>query len=493
MVDFSDLLEGFIYIAKFKSLLMITLGVGVGIVIGAIPGLTTTMGMAIFVPLTFFMEPLLGIPFLLGLYKGGIYGGSIPAILISTPGTGAAVATIADGYALSQQGRSKSAIEMALIASTIGDTFGSLVIIFFAESVTILTRTFGAAELFAILVFSLVVISSTSADNIAKGLISLSLGLILSTVGIDTGGRWRFTFGIVDLGGGLPYVCVLIGLFAFSVVIEEVAKSIKEKVIIPAKFNKNDKVSMKEFLECLPAIIRSSFIGTFIGIIPGIGQPVAAFLGHSQAKRFSKHPELVGKGSLEGVAGAEAGNNAVNGPCLLPLLSLGIPGDIIGSILLGAFLAQGMRPGPNLFIEHGSTMYALLVGLGLANIALYIIGRYMSLHIAKLVMVPKYFIIPTVFVLTVVGSFAINNSWFDVLLMVLFGFIGYYLKKFDVPLAPLVIGFILTHSLETNLIRSMIIFEGNILGFLNRPIAMAFLLATAVILIYPTVIKVIKK
>lgn len=482
-MNYGDLFEGLQTISNLQSLLIISLGIITGTLIGAIPGLTTTMGMAVFAPITFFMPPLVGIPFLIGLYKGGVFGGSIPAILISTPGTGAAAATVADGYALSKQGKARSAIQMSIFSSCFADIVSDLIVIFFAAQVTKLALIFGAPELFAVILFSLVVISSTAADNAAKGLISLSLGLVISMVGIDTGGRWRFAFNVPELGAGLSYISVLIGLFAFSVVLEEILKSIKEKIQVKTELNKDDKITFQDIKTCMPTILRSTFLGSFIGIIPGVGQPVAAFLGHSQAKRFSKNPELVGRGSLEGIAGAEAGNNAVNGPSLLPLFAFGIPGDVITSVLLGAFMAQGLRPGPRLFIDHGAMMYAILIGMVAANILLFVFANFSSKYIAKIITIPKHFIVPTVFVLAIVGSFAVNNSWFDVGVMLVFGLVGYILKQLEVPLAPLVITFILTHTMETNLIRSMIIFQGNLTGFANRPIAGVFLLLTIAIVL----------
>ena len=484
MVDYGVMAEGLFYIFNLKSFLMLTAGVMTGIIIGSIPGLTTTMGMAIFVPLTFFMPPLIGIPFLIGIYKGGIFGGSIPAILISTPGTGAAAATVADGYALTQKGKARSAIQMSIFASCLADFSSDILVLFFAYQVTKLALVFGAPEIFSIIVFSLLVISTSSAENLPKGLISLALGLVFSMVGVDTGGRWRFTFDVPDLAAGLSYISVLIGLFAFSVVIDETLKSIKEKIVVQAKLDPNDHITWRDIKQCMPAIVRSTLLGTFIGIVPGIGQPVAAFLGFAQAKRFSKTPELVGKGSLEGVAGAEAGNNAVNGPSLLPLFAFGIPGDVISSVLLGAFLAQGLRPGPRLFIDHGKLMYAILIGMIFANIILFALANMSSKYIAKIITIPKHFIIPTVFVLTIVGSFAVNNSWFDVGVMFVFGIIGYMMNKFDVPMAPLVIAFILTHTMETNLIRSIIIFKGSLAGFLGRPVALGFIAVSLIIFFY---------
>ncbi len=479
-MNYNDMLEGLSLIMQVKPLAMLAIGVLIGTIVGAIPGLTTTMGMAIFVPMTFFMPPLTGIPFLLGLYKGGVFGGSIPAILISTPGTGAAVATIADGYALAQKGRARAALQMAIFASFIGELFGSILVLFLGAQATQLALLFGAAELFAILLFSLIIVALSCTEDYSTGMLSLAIGLVISTVGVDTGGRWRFAFGSPDLSAGLDFVSVMIGLYAFSVVLDEavaiLTKSKGQKA--QTKMADDDKLYWFEIKKCMPAICRSSIIGAFIGAVPGVGQPIAAFLGFTQAKRFSKEPDLVGHGSLEGVAGAEAANNAVNGPALLPLLTFGIPGDVISSILLGAFIAQGLRPGPRLFADYGDIMYALLIGMVIASFFLFVMMYPTTKYMAYVTKIPTYLITSTVFILTVIGSFAVNNSWFDVRVMFVFGFVGFLLKKFNIPLAPMVIASLLTQMTETSLVRTVIIFGDDLSALLSRPIVVFFLIAT---------------
>lgn len=481
-MDFNNLLEGFVLIMQAKPLAMLCIGIFVGTVVGAIPGLTTTMGMAIFVPVTFFMPPLTGIPFLLGLYKGGVFGGSIPAILISTPGTGAAVATVADGYALAKKGRARSALQMAIFASFCGELFGSVLVLFLGAQATQLALLFGAAELFAILFFSLIIVALSATEDYTTGLLSLALGLVISTVGVDTGGRWRFAFGSADLSAGFSFISVMIGLYAFSVVLDEataiLTKSTEKKV--GNALVEGDKLRWFEIRKCLPAIGRSSVIGAFIGAIPGVGQPIAAFLGYAQAKRFSKEPDEIGHGSLEGIAGAEAANNAVNGPALLPLLTFGIPGDVISSVLLGAFIAQGLRPGPRLFADYGDIMYALLIGMVVASFFLIAMTYPTTKYMAYITRIPTYLVTSTVFILTVIGSYAVNNSWFDVRVMLIFGLVGFLLKKFNIPLAPMVIGSLLTQMTETNLVRTVILFGDDLSALFMRPIVSFFIVATFV-------------
>jgi putative tricarboxylic transport membrane protein len=482
MLDAGLLLEGLFSIANLASLSMILLGAFIGVIVGAIPGLTTTMAMALAVPVTFFMPPLLGIPFLLGLYKGGIYGGSIPAILISTPGTGAAVATALDGYPLTQKGKGKLALHTALYASVTADLLSDIVFIVLIAQLVLLARHFGPPEYFAVFVFALIMISMAAGKSPAKGLLSATIGLLLSLVGTDTAGQFRFTFGSMELVSGFAFVPVLIGLFAFSVIIEHIVHQPRGTALV-SKGVSGERLTLPIMKSLLPTILRSTGIGILIGAIPGIGQPVAAMLGYSTAQRFSKKPEEFGKGSLEGVAGAEAGNNAVNGPSLIPLLTFGIPGDIITSVLLGAFIVQGLRPGPELFTEHGDTMYAILIGMVIANFAVLAVGLLIAGQLARVVALPRYLLLPSVLALAVVGAYAVHNSIFDVGVMAVFGLVGYVMRRMEIPMAPLVITLLLSHEMESSLIRSLIIFEGSFLGFFQRPIALGLIIFTALVMV----------
>jgi len=472
------------------SVLAVALGVIVGILIGAIPGLTTTMGMAIFVPFTFFLPPLVGLPFLMGLYKGGIYGGSIPAILINAPGTGAAIATVFDGYELAKQGRAGSALKVALFSSCAGDTLSDIFTILLAQSVVSFALLVGKPELFSILICSLAIIATMTGGSVAKGLLAASFGLMLSTVGTDIGGRWRFAFGNTHLAGGFSLITLLIGLFAFATIIERIlqSKTANDKHREIMKISKEDKLLWSEFRKCIPHILRSTGIGTFIGLVPAVGQPVAAFLGYSCAKRFSKEPEKFGKGSLEGVAGPEACNNAVNGPTLLPLMAFGIPGDMVTAVLLGALIVQGLRPGPGLFRDYGEIMYGVLMSMMVANVFMFIFGYIFAGMFAKIARINSKYLIPAVFALAVVGSYAVNNSVFDIAIMVFFGFVGFLLNRFDIPLAPLVITFLLGHNIENSMIQSLILFKGDPLGFFYRPFCLALLLFSVLIIFVPGII-----
>jgi putative tricarboxylic transport membrane protein len=327
--------------------------------------------------------------------------------------------------------------------------------------------------------------------SVAKGLLAASFGLMLSTVGTDIGGRWRFAFGNSDLAGGLSLITLLIGLFAFATIIERVleGKKADEKQLEIFKISKTDKLRWFEFRKCIPHILRSTGIGTFIGLVPAVGQPVAAFLGYSCAKRFSKEPEKFGKGSLEGVAGPEACNNAVNGPTLLPLMAFGIPGDMVTAVLLGALIVQGLRPGPGLFRNYGDIMYGVLMSMMVANVFMFIFGYIFAGLFSKIARINSKYLIPVVFALAIVGSYAANNNVFDVAIMVFFGFVGFLLNRFDVPLAPLVITFLLGHGIENSFIQSLILFKGNPLGFVQRPFCFALLLFAVLLVFVPGIIR----
>lgn len=439
-------LEGAVMAFRFDTIMMIAVGLFSGMLVGALPGFTTLMAMAILLPLSFFLDPLVGIPFLLGIYKGGIFGGSIPAILVSMPGTGAAVATSIDGYKLTQKGESRKALDMALFSSVIGDTFSDIFTIFMIFPIALLVMQFGPPELFAVLLMSLVIIVATSGSNPVKGLVMMLFGLWLAQIGTDPiGGVERFTFGSFELKSGIPLLPMLIGVFALPELVYAVMRN--EKVGSFAKLI-GERLTKAEFKRCLPTIRRSTIIGTSIGIVPGLGQVVAAMMGYSAAKNASSHPETFGEGEVEGVAAAEAANNAVNGPTLVPLLTLGIPGDNVTAILLGAFVAQGLRPGPQLFEEQGSIVFAILVAMVLANLMFIVIGYLSIPFFARIVTIKTGLLVPIVIMFAFAGAYVFRSDTTDILMLVAFGLFGLLARagKFDVM--PMVMGFILGGPLE---------------------------------------------
>ncbi|MDG1280777.1 MAG: tripartite tricarboxylate transporter permease, partial [Pseudorhodobacter sp.] len=438
--------EGFGMALRVDTFVMMSLGLFGGMLVGALPGFTTLMAMAILLPISFFLDPIVGIPFLLGIYKGGIFGGSIPAILISMPGTGAAVATSRDGYKLTQQGKSRKALDMALFASVFGDTSSDIFTILMIFPIAFLVMQFGPPELFAVLLMSLVIIAATSGNNPLKALVMMMLGLWLSFIGTDPlGGVERFTFGLFDLKSGIPLLPMLIGVFAIPEVAAVVMRNEKTRQLSALM---GERLSRAEFQRCLPTICRSTVIGTAIGIVPGLGQVVAAMMGYSAAKNASSHPETFGEGELEGVAAAEAANNAVNGPTMVPLLTLGIPGDNVTAILLGAFVAQGLRPGPQLFEEQGPIVFAILIAMVFCNLLFLVIGYLSIPFFSRLVTIKVSVLIPLVIVFAFAGAYVFRSDTVDLLMLVGFGLFGILAKiaRFDVM--PMVMGFILGPEME---------------------------------------------
>ena len=478
---FEQFAEGFAMAMRFYTMAMMSICLFAGMLVGSLPGFTTLMAMAILLPISFFLEPIVGIPFLLGIYKGGIFGGSVPAILISMPGTGAAVATSRDGYKLTQQGKSRKALDMALFASVWGDTSSDIFTIIMMFPIAVLVMQFGPPELFAVLLMSLVIIAATSGANPLKSLIMMMFGLWLSFIGTDPlGGVERFTFGLFELKSGIPLLPMLIGVFALPEVASVIIKNEKSRKLAALV---GERLTFPEFRRCLRTIVRSTAIGTGIGIVPGLGQIVAAMMGYSAAKNASSHPETFGEGELEGVAAAEAANNAVNGPTMVPLLTLGIPGDNVTAILLGAFVAQGLRPGPQLFEEQGATVFAILVAMVIANLLFLVIG-YLSIPMfSRLVTIKTSILIPLVIMFAFAGTYVFRSDANDLLILVAFGIFGIIAKaaKFDVM--PMVMGFILGPSMGYAFGQTAAMSSGNPIGFFftERFGALGVLLATPVI------------
>lgn len=475
------------YVASFDLLLRfdtfgwIAVGLFLGIFVGSMPGLTTTMAMAILLPLAFFLEPLIGIPFLIGVYKGGIFGGSVPAILVSIPGTGAAAATIFDGPPLTKKGHARKALEMSLFASVFGDTSSDIITILLIGVIAIIASKIGPPELGAVIVLSLIVIAATSQGAFVKAMIMMALGLFIGMIGQDPiGALSRFTFDIFEVRAGVPLLPMLIGLFALPEVM--MAAESKATTYIREQLNvrSGERLTWDEFRSCFRTIVRSTGIGTVIGMIPGTGQVAAAFIGYAAARNASKEPEKFGTGHLEGVAAPEAANNAVNGPTLVPLLTLGIPGDNITAILLGAFIAQGLRPGPQLMVEQGPLIYAILNAMLIANVLLIFIAYVTIPFFARVVTIRKSLLLPLTVCLAFAGAYVYRSDANDLLFLVGFGVFGYFCRKFHFAVTPLVMAFILGPSLERTVGQTVSMSHGNLLGFIttDRPIALGLIVAT---------------
>lgn len=470
------------------NIVFICLGMMIGIIFGALPGLTATMAVALFTPITFGMDSVTGILMLLGMYCGATYGGSITAILIKTPGTPASAATALDGYAMTQKGHAGKALQMALYASTIGGLISALILLLVAPLLAKLATAFGPPEFFALAFFGLTIISSVSSENMLKGLIMGVLGMLISSVGLDRiTGTARMTFGYHYLSGGFQLIPVLIGLFAIAELLRKVEHR-DFKVSDVAGFSA-EKLDRGEKRECRAAILKSSLIGTVIGAVPGTGAAIASFLSYSEARRASRHPEEFGKGSLEGIAASEAGNNGVTGATLIPLLTLGIPGDAVTAILLGSLMIKGIIPGPSLFKQHSVMVYTIMIGLIFVNLAMYIEGRFLLKLFVKITRVPMNFMIPVIVLLCMTGAYAVNNTFFDVMVMLVFGIVGYVFSRYGFPVTPMLLAIILGPMAEEGMRQSMIMSGGSVMIFLQRPICLAFLLISAVSVAWPFIKK----
>jgi len=468
-----NLTAAFSIFLTFENISIVFIGVVIGTVIGAIPGMTTPMGVALALPFTFTMQPVTGILLLLGIYKGGLYGGSITAILIKAPGTPAASCTVLDGYPLTQKGEARKALDMALYASCFADFMSNLALILLAGVLATFALKFGPPEFFTLIVFSLTIIAGVSGDNLVKGIAAAALGLLFATIGLDmVFGTSRFIFDQWELMGGLSFIPVLIGLFALPEIIHYFTGKVTGDT--KAAVMSGIGAGLAEFKASFRSIFRGSLIGVVLGSIPGIGGAPSAFLSYSEARRTSKNPENFGKGELEGVAAAEAGNNGVAGATMIPLLALGVPGDVITAVILGASMIHGLRPGPVMFVENITMIYALFIGIMLSSAYLFVVGKFSIRAISRIAEIPNRVLYPVVLVFCLYGSFAINNSTFDVLVMLLMGVVGYLMMVFRFPAPPFLIAFILGPLLEDNFRQSMILSEGSLGILVRSPICWVF-------------------
>jgi putative tricarboxylic transport membrane protein len=480
------LIEGLIQLLDIKLILLLNLGMLIGIVFGAIPGLTGNLGIVIFLPFTFTMEPATAIIFLMAIFCGGEFGGSISAILIGTPGTNAAAATLLDGYPLALKGHARKALLIALISSTFGGLVSSLLLLFAAPGIARFTINFGPPEYFAIAVFGLSIIAGISGDNMFKGLISGTVGVLISMVGMDAiTGAVRLTFGNLNLMRGLSLLPVLIGVFAVPSILEKVKECFStDKTFEVVKLNKSDTVSRAEIKRIFPTMVKSSFIGSLIGAIPGPGTGIASFMSYDEARRSSKNSKEFGHGALEGIAAAETANNAVTAASLIPLLTLGIPGSPAAAALIGAFMIHGMVPGPTLFREQGVIVYTIMLGILVANIFMFIQGSLLSRFFAKVTKISNVVMVPILVLMCTSGAFTVNNSIFEMGVFLVFGILSFFMVKLYFPPVPIVLGFVLGPLFEFNLRRSLAMSEGSWMIFVTRPISLVLLIITVFMLVF---------
>jgi putative tricarboxylic transport membrane protein len=472
-------------------LVVVLAGTVIGVVIGALPGLSSPSATALLLPFTLTMEPLPAIAMLAALYCAGTYGGSITAILINAPGAPPAVATALDGYPMAVRGEAGRALGLAAVSSTLGGIFSVLVLVVAAPVLARLAYDFGPPEYFALAIFGLSMLASISTGSPIKNLMGGAFGVLISTVGLDfTTGIERFTFGRPELAEGIHFIPVLIGLFALSEIL--VQSNSLDVIYRHAALMAARLPSLADVKEVWPTIARSSLIGTFIGILPAEGGTIASMIGYNEAKRWSKKKDEFGRGALEGVAGPEAANNAATGGAMVPTLALGIPGSATSAVILSALLVKGIRPGPHLFQEQTDLLHTIFAAMLLANLMFLILGLLGAKLFAQITLIPRTFLWPAVFVLAVVGSYSLHRSFFDVWIMVSFGFLGFILRRYGFSAAPLIMGLILGELIESSLRQSLIIMDHDWFGFLSRPLAVTFFLFTVFSLAGPQLAKLVK-
>jgi putative tricarboxylic transport membrane protein len=466
--------------------LLIFIGAAVGIVFGAIPGLTATMAVLVFLPMTYTMVPIHGISTLVSLYIGGISGGLISAILLNIPGTPSSVATCFDGSPMARRGEAGKALGLGIVFSFIGTLIGVAILVVISPLLAELAIKFGAYEYCALAMFSLSLVIALTGKDFVKGLISAVFGTLVATVGLaPLDSSARFTFGNYNLTGGFKLVAFLIGLFAIT----EVA-AYAEKVHKPHEFEveTNFKIkgfgfSLKEFFQQILNTVRSALIGVGIGVLPGIGGGVSCMIAYTIAKKSSKNPELFGTGINDGIVASETANNATIGGAMIPLLSLGIPGDAVTAILLGGFMVHDIAPGPLIFQKNGVVVYGVFIAMVIASFAMLILEFGGIRLFLRLLKTPKQYLFPVVVVLCAVGAIGDSNRIFDMWGMLLFDLVGCGMKAVGVPLTPMILGFILGPMFETNLRRSSQLFAQDGFSLFYRPIALIFLIVTAIMII----------
>ncbi|MFV2034032.1 MAG: tripartite tricarboxylate transporter permease [Halocynthiibacter sp.] len=469
-----DALIGLAQASGFLVLLATGVGVFVGLVVGMIPGMTISTGIIVVLPVTFVLPADISIALLLGLYVGGMTGGSFSAVLLNIPGTPSASATAMDGFPMAKRGEAGRALGIAITASFVGGMFSFFSLLFIAPLLARVALEFRTEDMFSLVLFGLTIICSFAARSLVKGLLSAALGLAIVTVGQDpVMGTARFTFGQVNLLPGVHFLTAMIGLFAIPQLMENLMStevgSRAQARIVSVLPNLKDLKAIK-----MPVFI-GSITGAFLGILPGAGGPIAAFISYDYTRKASKNPDQFGKGCAEGVAAPEAANNAVTGGALIPMMTLGIPGDPVTAILIGALMIHGLAPGPLLFIERGDFAYGIIFSFFWANIFNFIIAILGVRVLVKLLATPRSLLMPTVAVLCVIGSYALRNNFFDVYTMLFFGFVGLAMRWLDMPVVPMLLALVLGGPLEENLRVALIASKGSIWIFFASPISLAFL------------------
>lgn len=480
---FDVIIAGFIDSMVPMNLLFVLIGVTLGMVAGAVPGVNGPMAIALCVPLSYYMSPMTAIGFLVGLNKGAFYGGAISGVLLNTPGTPEAAATSWDGHPLARQGKGEKALRMALFSSVSGDLFATWVLILVAAPLAAVELYMGPPEIFALICLAMTIIAGMGSNSLSRGLIAAAFGIFFGTIGMEpVSALPRLTFGLYQLERGIALIPIGIGMLAFSEIIIQLERNRNngggEATLEFSKKREDRFVSGFEFRKSIKTILRSSIAGTIVGAMPGLGAPVASFFAYDRARKSAKNPEEFGNGALEGIAASESANSAVCASALIPLFTLGIPGNVASALLIGAFVIHGMIPGPLMFEQNARFIYSIYGSLLMANVFLLIVGR-LGLRIScKAVTTPRPILYPIIIFTCIMGSYLGAYNVFDVILMLFFAFIAYFMNKWGFSHICFIIGFILTPIWETALQQVIISSQLDALMFFKRPVAMGLMVIT---------------
>lgn len=483
MNDYFDyIIYGFGVVLSIKMLILIVIGSIIGIIVGIIPGMTATMAVAVIIPITFSMTAQEGMSILMAVYVGGISGGLISAILLNMPGTPSSVATTFDGYPMAQKGLGGQALGLGITCSFIGGTIGLLVLMTVSPMLSRIAIKLGPTEYFSLLLFAMTMVVYLSADSLLKGTAAAVVGLLLATVGTDPITAFpRFTFGYYQLQGGIALLPAAIGMYAISQILVDI-EEVKGISVVVDKTIKKFLPTLKELKFHTKNIIRSSIIGVLIGILPGVGGATSNLMAYSQAKKASRYPEKFGTGIPDGVVAPETANNATIGGALVPMMALGIPGDTVTAMLLGGLMIHGLKPGPLLFVEHSDVVYTIFAAFFMANIVTFLLQTGGIKIFINVLNIPKHILLPLISFLCIIGAFATNNRIFDVWILLIFGILGYLMRKIKISLTPLLLGLILGPMAEVQLRTALSVRNHSLTVFL-KPFSLFFIILTILPLI----------
>lgn len=490
MIDLTIILAGLSDVFTVTNLMYILIGVTVGQIVGATPGLSIIMALAIAIPLTFTLDALTAIAFLISVNKGGTVGGAVPSILINVPGTPESAATALDGHPMAKKGKPLKAMKYSLYYSFFGDISSDVVLILISAPLALVALKMGPVEITALMILAFTVISGLVGDSIVKGLIAATFGILLALVGLDPGiASERLTFGMLELYEGLHLTALSIGSLAMAEIVHSIVHSRKsdglaEPIVIKTNSKEDSTVTLSELLANKYVAFRAFVIGTFIGAIPGLGSTTAGFLSYSITKQSAKDPESFGTGDPRGIAATETANSAVVGANLIPLLTLGIPGNIAAALLVSALIIQGVQPGPLLFQEQGRLIYGMFGAMLIANFANLLVGQFGMRFWAFVVSAPKTVIYPGAMILCTTGAYVVDGGIFAVYVMLAATLMGYIMRAYGFSIVAFIVAFILTPQLEQNVLKARLITDDNPMAIFNHPIALALLALSVASVIY---------